>query len=128
MIEIKPTTRVHALWFVPIETSETDGDWLACVLKQEGEDWRAVYRFRWYRDGKAFDSDDVKSWFVVQTGETGDEPPESLVSGLASIASKICNGEPHKVRYLEVRGDGEKAVEMLRQADFAHIRVEPPLN
>lgn len=50
-----------AIWSVGL----SDGDWLAAVLKTSGE-LEAVYRFRWYKDKRTFDSADIKNWYKIK--------------------------------------------------------------
>jgi len=36
---------------------------MACIGAKEGGGFKLNYRFRWYRDSKAFDSKDERNWY-----------------------------------------------------------------
>lgn len=49
------------VWFMPITETQ---DWMATVREVEPDArYELVYRFRYYKDDKAFDSQDEKNWY-----------------------------------------------------------------
>ena len=56
---------------------ESSGNMLIMVSrpggKDSGERWKLQYRFRYYRDHKAFDSDDRRAWYGGTLGADVDE-------------------------------------------------------
>lgn len=62
MIEINDNTEFVGVWFANLP--EDDGDFMAAVFRKRGESkWQIRYRFRYYADKRAHDSDDRKSWW-----------------------------------------------------------------
>lgn len=120
MIELKEGTQVHSFWFVKIQARP--GDWLACVIKQAGGPWKGIYRFRWYRDNKTFDSDDEKSWYTVTTQDFGDEAPEALVVIFETLTTQLSGGDASLATTVTVKGNAEKAINALKDYDFVNIR------
>lgn len=62
---IKMDNSVLAIWCVEIR-GESDGNWMATLMKGEKGEYRMEYRFRWYRDDKHHHSEDKRSFFTVQ--------------------------------------------------------------
>ncbi len=54
--------RTQAVWFVELPR----GDWLAGLEALDGGRIRLTYRFRWYKDRKAWDSKDVRNWMRAE--------------------------------------------------------------
>lgn len=118
MIEIRETSQFWHMWFV----ASKEADWLAMLFKHEGESWQCVYRFRYYKDKRAFDSEDVKSWYTIETDSTESTPPEGLVTAISKIAGLTAsqfNGEVHSI---PIRGNGIKAGEILMAEPWAHAQ------
>jgi len=69
-IEIHETTHVYKMWHV--ELLPNVGNMMAIVLRDPPGGWRAIYRFRWYKDDKVFNSNDKRSWYNIhaQPGES----------------------------------------------------------
>jgi len=122
MIELGDKTEVLAIWYVPLGTA---GDFLACI-QREPEDpagrWKLRYRFRWYAERrKAFDSDDVKNWWVGHS----DDPPDTIIAKLDFIAGLSAKKYGTEVDRIIVRGNTGKAMELLASRPWSHIRREP---
>jgi len=115
MIEFTENTYCLGIWYLQDETR----DWLAAVTR-EGE-FVARYRFRYYRDDKAWDSDDVKNWWEARCpGKTEDQ----IIAMIDDVAAALrrqgfSTSEPWR---RIVRGNSEAVLEALKQAPFSHIR------
>jgi hypothetical protein len=126
MIELNNRTRVHGFWFCGMDGM----DWLAVVIKQGDGAWEAIWRFRYHKDDKHFDSNDEKLWYRISPQAPGaalraDTAPAVLVQSMNKIAAEISKKMETKVEYIAVNGDGHKAAEALSKASFAQVkRVE----
>jgi hypothetical protein len=57
--------KIVALWFVA--TIPDEQDWMAAIRELvPDEKYELVYRFRYYKDDKAFDSEDKRSWYRAE--------------------------------------------------------------
>jgi hypothetical protein len=121
MIEFKQSSQFWQIWFVGAKGV----DWLAAIYKHKGEGWTCKYRFRYHEDNKAHDSTDRKSWTTITTGETGDRPPESLMSAISMVAKMTASHFKGELHMLPVRCDGLKAAEALMRESWSHARIEP---
>jgi len=126
MIELNDKTRVHGFWFCGM-----DGiDWLAVVIKQGDGAWEAIWRFRYHKDDKHFDSNDEKMWYRISPQSPGPElrgdvAPKVLVQSMDTIARKISKKMNSKYEYIHVGGNGAEAAEALSKTSFAQAkRVE----
>jgi hypothetical protein len=72
---------IHSVYFVG---NGLDADWMGRMVRDKGQ-WRFEYRFRYYKDDKAFDSKDVKNWYAFAAKEPGDEGAINLLEGLKKI-------------------------------------------
>lgn len=119
MIELMDTTQVRAFWF----GSTGKIDLFACVLKQEGETWKALYRVRYYAGtDDPFDGTDHKNWYTVKPKEG--TSPETLCEAMDMVATSFTEtfGVAHD--RLDVDGDGRKAIDMLADRDYVHLKYE----
>jgi hypothetical protein len=121
MIEFREDQRVWHIWFV----AGTGVDWLAIIFKNAGEGWTCMYRFRYYADDKAFDSQDRKSWTKLVTEDTSDEPPKTLVETISMVSRMTATNFGGEIHSLPVRGSGMRAFEMYKSQPWAHMKVVP---
>jgi len=118
MIEFNEDTYCLGIWYLQGHRS----DWLAAVTRDGNGPLVLRYRFRRYRDGKAFDSDDEKSWWQATCPNGGSEDEIiRVVDGIMNdlIAKGFSVGEPWRAI---VRGGAEVALQQLQQAPFIHLR------
>lgn len=78
-IEIKQGRYFLGMWFL-----RGDGlDFLASVFRDSGQAFRCIYRFRYYKDDKVFDSKDKKSWYEFRFRRDVEETEaESIIDGM----------------------------------------------
>lgn len=119
MIELLETTQVRAFWFA----GTNDIDLLACVLKQKGEAWTAVYRLRYDSgSGDPFDGSDEKNWYTVTTKDGQSGP---LCEAMDMVAARFTATFGAEYERMDVDGDGTKAGEMVAARQHTHVREEP---
>jgi hypothetical protein len=95
-VSIEVNDRTVGFWFVTIP----NGDWMAGLQALDGGRFKLQYRFRYYKDDKAFDSDDKKNWYSGEGDDYG-----SAVRTLRMVAEALkqqAKGEMWEV----LRGDG----------------------
>jgi len=81
VVEMRDGTEFAGIWY--IELPGCIGNVFASISKQPGEQWRLVYRFRYYVDDKNHHSKDKKNWYVYQ----GDK--DKLVDTFTFLAQKM---------------------------------------
>lgn len=108
--------KVVAIWF--INTTETQ-DWMACLreVKPE-EEYELIYRFRYYKDDKAFDSEDEKSWYKGRITGTRAYVLAST-RAVAKIMEEFAAG---KLYELVNEGDYEAFVKKFMDAPFVYAK------
>jgi hypothetical protein len=62
---IKLDDNLLAMWVVEIRQGDLEGNWMASLSKRESG-YELDYRFRWYVDDKAHDSEDKRDFFVAR--------------------------------------------------------------
>jgi hypothetical protein len=122
MIQISEGT--IGLWSVALD----GGNWLAHVEKLPDGHVQLLYRFRWYKDDKDFESKDDRNWYRFKTKKPG-ESPDELVAAVRKIFERLAKGAGHEAWEL-MRGERtpeELADLMLTMPGITH-RVEktPP--
>jgi hypothetical protein len=122
-IELYETT-LRALWFVDWDA----GNWLAALLRQEGEDWQIIYRFRYNGPNPGgkdpFEADDRKSWYALSGDDK--ERGEIAVDAVAEAVRKKYGAE--KVQKTVVNGDGIEAYQALAKMPWAHLQFSDSPN
>src|SRR5882762_9688868 len=75
---------ILGLWFVAWQGA----DWMAGLWKTPNGP-EGKYRFRYYKDDKAFGSKDEKRWYVLKP-IGAPQPDEEIVETLSRMAELIC--------------------------------------
>jgi len=115
VIELKEGRYYVGVWWV----AWTGGDWMACVWRDDKEE-HLQYRFRYYADDKAFDSDDTKNWYSMARDI---QPDAETIEQVNTVARAIgAELEAVDVEYIYIGGDNMKAWRALQNAPWAHWR------
>ena len=126
-IELKPENYYVGFWYShPGTTEDTQVDLMGCMWKEPDGSWKGTYRFRYYDEDSvnAWDKKDRKSWFDLSAPPgTSDEDAEKLKEALNMVFQQFADKNDSKFEFLEIDGDGEKALEVLQGASFTHIRT-----
>jgi len=114
-IELTERTQVRAFWSV----GGRGMDMLAAVYKPEGEQWKAFYRFRYYVDGKAFDSADRKTFFELAAPDV-----DTLVNAIEMVAALTAQTFGGTVERVDINGTGIDALEKLAAKSWIHTKID----
>lgn len=129
IFKIYPDTEVDTLWWGGIP----NGDLCGLLLRQAGEDWKLIYRFRYHRDEKAWDSADEKSVYVmgIPPDMGVDRASDLFTEVLATAQATICStGEDRfdlRAYPINARGDAAAAAVQAAIGRHAHAVVCPRL-
>lgn len=106
------------IWYVQIGTS----DWMASVWLKDDGTAEGGYRWRHYRDDKAFDSKDEKNWYTLKQKSAEPVDPLVLIESVSEMARFIEKMEPNTKRYELIRGSGsaEWFMEEFLKLPFVH--------
>ncbi len=119
-IEIKDERYFAAMWFC---TPSIGGvDWHGALYKDNCGPWEFRYRFRYYADDKAHDSEDIKNWYTASfRGSEEEKHVMKLIEQMTDMVSRQFGGAPvHKIILRT-----SKAADVLRALErekFAHIK------
>jgi hypothetical protein len=122
MVEFKPTNYFAGFWFV----GGKDRDWFGCVYREQGQpQWHLVHRFRYHNAASTdpFDDKDAKNYFH-STASTADKDEKQIIADMNQIAAVIGAGFGVKPEFVDVRGDGDRALFRLAMQPWAHIKHE----
>ena len=122
MVEFKQTNYFIGFWFV----GGKDQDWFACVFREQGQtDWRLVHRFRYHNDASTdpFDNKDKKSFYDASLdGKAKNE--NQIIEDVNKVAKLIGMRFETKPEFVDVRGDGDRALFRLAMQPWAHVKRE----
>ena len=75
---------VVGIWFLGYGTDD-----LLMHLEKAGDNFKLTYRFRYYRDDKTHDSQDIKNWYeAILSGETEESVIEHM-HRVINLAAKV---------------------------------------
>ena len=109
------------IWFMP--TTEKQ-DWMCGVREiKPDEEYQITYRFRYYEDGKVFDSEDKKKWYEGKICGTR----AYVIASIRSIANTLYAAAKIKEPYemLNDGGDIDQFSKKFMDAPFVFARLEP---
>lgn len=119
-MELGNNDYVLGMWFA----DDKDGNSLMMIVKR-GENldsWEGEYTFRYKRDDKIFDSNDVKSRYSFKIEKTSDqEVIEKMNLAFDMMSVRFNNFRD----FVEVKGDHSKMVELLKDKKWCHIKKQP---
>jgi len=122
MVEFKPTNYFIGFWFV----GGKDQDWFACVYRETGQsDWHLVHRFRYHSDASTdpFDDKDKKSYHAATLdGKAKDE--KQIIQDVDKVAAVIGMRFDAKPEFVDVHGDGDRALFRLAMQPWAHVKMK----
>lgn len=125
IIELQEGRHYYGFWWVAWENC----DWLLCAWHEDGSDRvNAVYRFRYYRDDKVWDSEDEKSVYELSIPIHSQDPQETYrvvedkFSAMAQLLAYASNA--HEAEYVRIDGDHNAAARALMQSSWANVKRE----
>lgn len=122
-IEIKDGRYFSTFYFCEFESARQD--WHGALYRDRDASgkwtpWVFFYRFRYYVDNKAHDSDDVKNWYSV-TIDRSEAEALKVIQQMASMISKHYDGAPvHKV--IVKSSKAEEVAKALQRESWTHIK------
>ena len=120
-IEIHEHTHVFKIWYV--EMLPNVGNLLAIVFRDPPNEWRAKYRFRYYRDNKAHHSKDERSWYDVTPKDGGTSTRDKLVEMFELIMAGSEQFGPSRVSRVHVDAVGAEAIKVLTKQPWANHKA-----
>lgn len=115
------TDKTVGLWY--LDTNPGKQDWLATLVEVEPESkYEIVYRFRYYEDGRVFDSKDKKSWYKAEAIGT----KAYCTAAVRSIAQKLSDSANSGGKLIELLNDTGNTEDLCRRVlnqPFAYARM-----
>ena len=125
-MSIEINENMLGIWFVAWK----DADWMCGAWKSFcGPEAR--YRFRYYKDEKAFNSRDEKSWYDVKPRrEAGDHlfTDQEMIDVCSEMAALMAKANSASEKWELIRGAStfEQFVTEFRKLPFAHTKILAP--
>ena len=118
MLNLDKTVWIYGIWSVAGDKK----DWLGQLYRDidNPNGWEFLYRFRYHKDDKAFDSDDVKNWYKMKRNGTLESVLETIADVLATIEREF--GSQAHFTSLECAGDDPKVFFELGAAPWSHVK------
>ena len=121
MIEI--TDKIVAIWY--LQTLPTQ-DWMAAVSEIEPDSkYELVYRFRYYKDDKAFDSEDKKNWYSGTLTGTRSYVLAAMRE-VAGTMESVAKGKLYEL--VNEDGDVSKLMRKFQDLPFVYMRASNGTN
>lgn len=121
-LQLERGNYISRLWF--FYRDGVDFDVLMALTRRLPDgDWLLKYRFRYYRDDKAFDSKDEKSFWTATFSEKLDEA--AAVRKVSPIIQKLKVMTRLDFDVLTIESDDPKlALHLMRQKNFMHMKIQ----
>jgi len=119
-MEITENEYILGVWFA---NNPEIGNIMLTVYKKDlidGE-WLLETRFRWYKDNKAFNSNDIKKSSTMMLNKNTSEEEIEVKNDIFLKCCKAMGFE--ETYYVPVKGGGKKLVRLLKAQPWAHISV-----
>ncbi len=122
IFDLTETTYIEAVWYV----SWPDADWMAMVYRDTPEaPWRATYRFRYYKDAEAWQSQDEKAIYEIRAKDGAAETVTKLAAGFDAVSAEIARQQQGQRWIMVVRGSADRFTDLLVKQPWAHVKVTP---
>jgi hypothetical protein len=110
--------KIVAIWYLQITNTQ---DWMAAIREIEPEEkFELTYRFRYYKDDKAFESKDKKNWYKGTIGGSRAFVIGSLREIAKVLAATSSGGELYEL--INDKG-AEDFLHRLQDMPFAYVRM-----
>lgn len=115
------TDKTVGLWYLQTTPKQ---DWVGTLTEVEPDkEYELIYRFRYYKDDKAWDSADEKSWYKATiTGHDKDYCIESVRTMINILAAAAQSEKP--VEFLNTNG-AEDLMNRFMAAPFVSAKTIP---
>ena len=126
MIEMNDNTYILGLWYS--NDPRTGNNWLCFIERDDSPDgdWKGVYRFRYKRDEKIFNSKDEKSWMTIEGRKNKSIPKmteDQMIEYMDKFQLQLSGGYPDMDKMI-VRDGLKDFLEKAKEKDWMNLRVE----
>lgn len=113
-------TWVYGTWFVG---DGATGDWLGTLGKRDGK-IQFEYRFRYYADDKAHDSQDRKSWYAFSAKDDSDESLQAMLATTQKLLPALAFKYQSAVDFVDLKcnADDPKFLFELGSRPWSHLK------
>jgi hypothetical protein len=111
--------KIVAVWYISLVPNKQD--WMAALSEiKPDEKYKLVYRFRYYMDGKIFDSDDKRNWYAGEATGTR----AYCLAALRNVAQELADTAEQKVYETLNNGDFEDFLRRFESQPYTFVRLE----
>lgn len=112
--------KLVGIWF--LATISGHQDWLAAVSVIEPDvKYKLTYRFRYYKDDKAYDSEDTKNWYEGEISGTR----AYVVAAIRMVAKTLESKADDKLyEIMNESGDMQEFMRKFADMPFSYVRQE----
>lgn len=102
----------------------SNGDFFGIAWKEPNGSWQIKYRFRYYKDHKVFDSDDIKNWYHMWTKDGSAVECERMKQIFTKILKvSVAQDFLKNMSFTECMGDGERMIQLLMDKPYLHKKI-----
>ena len=122
-IEFKEGVRYIGIFFVQWpDFGKVDAGNLLLALWEEDDRAKFKYRFRYFRDEKVFESQDVRNWYEAEGKLASDRKLMAQFTSVCKMIAGVSEAEIADAIY--INGDAEAAMRAMLTTEWAHGRRE----
>jgi hypothetical protein len=112
--------KIVGVWY--LNTIQNHQDWMAAVREIEpDEKYELTYRFRYYKDDKAFDSEDKKNWYSATCTGT----KSYVIASIRFVAKQLEQKADGQPLYELINDHGyDRFIREFQDMPFVYMRVE----
>ncbi len=124
--------RTIAIWYTPLNK---ELDFMGCLQRPEDptksmsgkprdpDGYDFDYRFRYYKDDQAFNSEDEKHWYHVEIHAM---PVVEVLEKIRLLTKMLARMNDHEAQLSEIVNDGDwkKFIDTFRAQPWAHMKAE----
>lgn len=117
-MDVNKDDYILGFWFAQASNGD---NWTMTAKKHPTlpDHWLVEYRFRYKEDDKIFESKDTKSFYNKMVVGTEEEVKHKLDDLFYTVITPRFN---NRKEYIDVRGNQEKFIYLLAQADYVHVK------
>jgi hypothetical protein len=119
---------ILGVWFCALPDNQ---DYMATLNRKIGGGFKLTYRFRYYRDSRAFGSDDTKHWYNVTIDRYLPEEAIAIVSGITATLTEAAGPKAERWEILRGTLTLDEFMDKFMKLPFVHVRegdVKPDKN
>lgn len=125
IFEFTDTSEIDTAWQIDCGAAQTGFHDVMAIVFRDGptSPWRAVWRFRYYVDGKVWDSADRKNAYEMRARDTNDPQARARMVDAMDLMAALLRADGAIVHRLPINGDAQKFAEIWARSPGGHVDI-----